>query len=99
MEWNVWVIKPYGITNRQLSNDSFPYLKGKETFPSSSLQKFGLLSVEIVLFYPVVVLQFFPLVREVLLVKWTRLLSQNQIRETVMDSDSDEDKYNASEES
>jgi hypothetical protein len=23
MEWNVWVIKPYGITNRQLSNGSY----------------------------------------------------------------------------
>jgi len=22
MEWNVWAIKPYGITNRQLSNSS-----------------------------------------------------------------------------
>ena len=30
-------------------------------------------------------------------VKWARLLSQNQIREIVMDSDSDEEKYYASE--
>jgi hypothetical protein len=36
---------------------------------------------------------------EVSRVKWARLLSQNQIQEIIMDSDTDEDKYNASEES
>jgi hypothetical protein len=35
--------------------------------------------------------------REVSCVKRARLLSQNQIRETVMDSDSNEEKYSASE--
>jgi len=34
---------------------------------------------------------------EVSHVKQARLLSQNQIQEIVMDSDSDEEKYNASE--
>jgi len=34
---------------------------------------------------------------EISRVKWARLLSQNQIQETVMDSDSDEEKYYASE--
>ena len=35
--------------------------------------------------------------REISCVKRARLLSQNQIREIVMDSDSDEEKYHASE--
>jgi hypothetical protein len=34
---------------------------------------------------------------EVLRVKWARLLSRNQIREIVMDSDSNEENYYASE--
>ena len=35
--------------------------------------------------------------REVSRVKWARLLSKNEIREIVMDSDSDEEKYYTSE--
>ena len=46
---------------------------------------------------PVAALQFFLIHREFSCVKCARLLSQNQIREIVMDSDSDEDKYYASE--
>jgi hypothetical protein len=34
---------------------------------------------------------------EILRVKWARPLSQNQIREIIMDLDSDEEKYYASE--
>jgi hypothetical protein len=70
---------------------------GKETFLPSTLQKFQLLSVENVLFYPVGALQFFSTQREVSRVKWARLLSQNQLQEIVMVSDSDEEKYCASE--
>jgi hypothetical protein len=47
------VIKPYCIPNRQLSNGSYV---GKETFPRSNLQKFGLLSVETWLYYRLCVL-------------------------------------------
>jgi hypothetical protein len=47
MEWNVWVIKPFVITTRQLSYGS---QVGKGTFPPSTLQKFQFLSVEILLF-------------------------------------------------
>ena len=39
----------------------------------------------------------FTMQHEVSRVKWVHLLSQNQIREIVMDSDSDEEKYYASE--
>ena len=48
---------------------------------------------------PVVALQFFSMQREFSCVKRTRarLLSQNQIGENVMDSNSDKDKYCASE--
>jgi hypothetical protein len=61
------------------------------------LQKFRLLSAEILLFHPIVALQFSSIQREVLRVKQDRLLSQNQMREIVMDSDSDKEKYYASE--
>jgi len=52
------------------------------------------MSVESLLFHPVVVLQFSSMEREI---SQARLLSPNQIREIVMDSDSDEEKYSASE--
>jgi hypothetical protein len=55
------------------------------------------MSVESLLFHPVVALQFSPMEREISHVKWARLLSRNQIREIVMDSDSDEEKCYASE--
>ena len=42
-------------------------------------------------------LQFPSMQRKVSRVKWACLLSQNQIREIVMDSDNDEDKYYVSE--
>jgi hypothetical protein len=52
-------------------------------------------------FYAVVVLNFFAMQRAFSCVKraWVRLLSLNQIREVVMDSDSDEDKSYTSQES
>jgi len=54
------------------------------------------MSVERLLFNTLVALQFSSMESENSRVKWARLLSQNQIREIVMDSDSDE-KYCASE--
>jgi len=47
--------------------------------------------------HPAVTLEFSPMEREISCVKWAHLLSQNQIREIVMDSDSDEEKYYISE--
>jgi hypothetical protein len=52
------------------------------------------MSVESLLFQPVVALQFSSMEREI---SWARLLSPNQIREIVMDSDSDKEKYSTSE--
>ena len=51
------------------------------------------MSVESLLFHLVVVLQFSSMEHEI---SRARLLSPNQIREIVMDSDSDEKKYSAS---
>jgi hypothetical protein len=85
-------IKPYGITN---SNGSCVGAGNIST------KKFRSLSVETVLFYAVVVLNFFAMQHEFSCVKRARvrLLSPNQIREVVMDSDSDEDKSYTSQES
>ena len=55
------------------------------------------MSVESLLCNPLVELQFSSMESEISRVKRARLLSQNQIREIVMDSDSDEEKYFASE--
>jgi hypothetical protein len=55
------------------------------------------MSVESLLFHSVVTLQFSSMKHEISCVKRARLLSQNQIRETVMDSDSNEEKYYPSE--
>ena len=55
------------------------------------------MSVESLLFLPVAALQFSSMDHEISSVKRARLLSQNQIREIVMDSDSNEEKYYASE--
>jgi len=49
------------------------------------------------LFHPVVALQFSSMECDISSVKRARLLSQNQIQEIVMDSDSDEEKYYTSE--
>ena len=64
------------------------------------MQKFRFLSVEIVLFYAVVALHFFLMQREFSCVKRARvrLLSQNQVREIVMNLDSDEDESYTSQE-
>ena len=56
-----------------------------------------LMSVGSLLFNPLVGLQFPSMESENSRVKRARLLSQNQIREIVMDSDRDEEKYHASE--
>jgi len=55
------------------------------------------MSVESLLFRPAVALMLLSMEREISRVKRARLLSQNQIREIVVDSDSDEEKYYASE--
>jgi hypothetical protein len=55
------------------------------------------MSVEILLFHPVVALQFSSMHPEVSCVKQARLLSQNQIQEIIMDLDSDKEKYYAPE--
>ena len=55
------------------------------------------MSVESLLFHPAVAPQSSSMEREISRVKWACLLSQNQIREIVMDSDSDVEKYYASE--
>ena len=61
------------------------------------MQKLRLASVESLLCKPLLALQFSSMQSEISRVKWAGLLSQNQIREIVMDSDSDEEKYYASE--
>jgi hypothetical protein len=73
--------------------------RGKETFSptanySAKVPTFLSLGFA---FHIVVALQFSSMEGEILHVKWTRQLSQNQIQEIVMDSDSDEEKYYASE--
>jgi hypothetical protein len=55
------------------------------------------MSVESLLLHPVVAFQFLSVEREISHVKRARLLCQNQIQEIIMDSDSDEEKYYASE--
>jgi len=52
------------------------------------------MSVESLLFHPVVALQFSSMER---VISRARLLSPNQIQEIVMDSDSNKEKYSASE--
>jgi len=52
------------------------------------------MSVESLLFHPVVVPQFSSMEREI---SRARVLSPNETREIVIDSDSDEEKYSASE--
>jgi len=67
--------------------------RGEGAFSLTALQKLRLMSVESLLFHLVVVLQFSSMEHEI---SRARLLSPNQIREIVMDSDSDEKKYSAS---
>jgi len=55
------------------------------------------MSAESLLFHPVVALQFLSMEHEISHVKRVHLLSQNQIRETIMVSDSNKWKYYASE--
>ena len=55
MEWNVWVIKPYGITNRKLSNGS---CVRERNISSKYLPDVRLLSVEILLFDALFARQF-----------------------------------------
>jgi len=55
------------------------------------------MSVERLLFHPAVALKLSSMEHEISHLKWAHLLSQNQIRETVMDSDSNEEKYYDSE--
>ena len=95
MEWNVGSQNPIELLKVTV------LMEGQETFPPSKLQKFRYLSVETVLFYAVVVLNFFAMQREFSCVKRARVdpLSPNQIREVVLDSDSEEDKSYTSQES
>ena len=55
------------------------------------------MSLESLLFHPAVALKLSSIEHEISRVKRAHLLSQNQIREIVMDSDSNEEKYYASE--
>jgi hypothetical protein len=55
------------------------------------------MSVESLLFHLLVALQFSSMEHEIFRVKWAPLLAQNQMREIIMDSDSNEEKYYASE--
>jgi len=55
------------------------------------------MSLESLLFHPAVTLEFSSMEREISHVKRARLLSQNQIQEIIMDSDSDEEKHYVSE--
>ena len=70
---------------------------GDGAFSPTALQKLRLMSLESLLFHPVVALQFSSMERDISRVKRARLLSQNQIQEIIMDSDSDEEKYYTSE--
>src|SRR5215475_6266734 len=93
MEWNVWVIKPYRQPLTVLR-------KQKKTFSPSVLQKFRPQGSEFSQFtfccHCSKCCKIFSMEREISRVK-RALLSQNKIREIVMDSDSDEEKYYASE--
>ena len=95
MEWNVWVIKPYGITNRQLSK----VLRwGKGTYPPKYLAEVKFLSAELAVRHGSCTTVFFNVHRgDVSHAKWVHLLSQNQIQDIIMDLDSDKEKYYASE--
>jgi hypothetical protein len=64
----------------------------KETFPPSTLQKYWLLSVEILLFRAVVALQLSSMQCKVSRVKRACLLPQNQIQEIIIDLDSNKEK-------
>jgi len=68
--------------------------QGEGAFFPTALQKLGLVSVDSFFVNTVVALQFSSMEREI---SQDRLLSPNQIREIVMDSDSDNEKYSASE--
>src|SRR5215510_4471351 len=93
MEWNVWVIKPYRQPLTVLR-------KQKKTFPPSVLQKFrpqGSKLSQFTFCCPCSKhCRIFSMESEIYRVKRARL-SQNQIREIVMDSDSDEEQYYTSE--
>ena len=67
-------------------------------FTRVTLQVFNISSVEFCCTYKAAVLVCFAMETEVARVKRACVLSQNQIREIVMDSDSDEEKYYACEE-
>ena len=67
---------------------------GEGALSLTALQKLRLTSVESLLFHPELALQFLSMECEI---SRARLLSPNQIREIVMDSDSYEEKYCASE--
>ena len=69
--------------------------RGK-AFSPNVFQKLRLTSFESLLFHPVVASKL-SMEHEISRVKWAHLLSQNQIQEIVVDSDSDEEKYYASE--
>jgi hypothetical protein len=66
-------------------------------FSLAALQKSQLILVESLLFHPVATLHFLSIELEISCVKWAHLLSQNQIREILMDLDSNEEKYYPSE--
>ena len=74
MDWNVWVIKPYGINNRQLSN-------GSQVWEGNISPKFFAVVPNFLFenlhFPPAVALQFSSMQREVSRVKRASLLSQN----------------------
>ena len=70
--------------------------KDSHHVPSRTSQKFRFILVEIVLLIEEFVLHMFQVEAEVSCVKRARVLSPNQIRDIVMDSDSDEEKYYAS---
>jgi hypothetical protein len=93
MEWNVWVIKPYTTYLTVL-------MKQNKTFSPSVLQKFLPQGSEFSQFRLCCPssnwCKIFSMESEISHVKRACLLSQNQIREIVMDSDSNEEKYYAS---
>ena len=82
-----WVIKLCYFSSTQLGNGC---LGGGRSLSPSDLQKKRLMSLESLLSHPIVALQFSTMEHEISHVKWAHLLSQNQIREIIMDSDSDE---------
>jgi hypothetical protein len=90
MEWTVWVIKVYGITTGSWIT---VLREGKETFPSRISQRFKISVSWDLCCCCCVVLHIFQMEGEVSRVKRARMLSKNQIRNIVMDSDSDEEAY------